>query len=107
MLNKFWKLCFSFCLSFLKIYSTETTIDITKNNVLHKFVPVDKSTDNFVKNIFPNWETDTFFIFDLFKDKNSVAIDLGAWIGTTSIWLSHNFHHVVAVEADKISLTCL
>jgi FkbM family methyltransferase len=32
---------------------------------------------------------------------------LGAWIGTTAIWLSKNFKEVIAVEADHKSLECL
>jgi FkbM family methyltransferase len=59
------------------------------------------------KNVFENWESETFDVFDKVKDKDTIAIDIGAWIGTTSIWLSKNFHHVVAVEADYESIKCL
>ena len=30
-----------------------------------------------------------------------------SWIGTTAIWLSKNFTHVIAVEPDQRSLECL
>lgn len=78
---------------------------VEKKNVTHKFVKVDDPfVDRFTSKEFQNWENDTFNVFDRIKDKNAVAIDLGAWIGTTSIWLSKNFHHVIAVECDKVSL---
>ncbi|MCX5923339.1 MAG: FkbM family methyltransferase [Candidatus Dependentiae bacterium] len=82
-------------------------INIDKKNVPHSFVPFDEETDNFVKNIFASWERETFEVFDKVKDPNGVAIDLGAWIGTTAIWLSKNFGHVIAVDADRTSLQCL
>ena len=57
--------------------------------------------------MFENWENETFEVFDRMKNKEGIAIDLGAWIGTTSIWLSKHFYHVLSVEADKESLKCL
>lgn len=82
-------------------------IIVNKKNVLHKFVHFDPPTDHFTMNVFANWENETFDIFDSVKDPQSIAIDLGAWIGTTSIWLSKNFYHVIAVDADIVSLQCL
>jgi FkbM family methyltransferase len=75
--------------------------------VIYRFVPFDLDTDHFVVNLFPSWEDDTFEVFDQVKDEEAIAIDLGAWIGTTSIWLSKHFYHVVAVDADQVSLKCL
>lgn len=82
-------------------------IIVKKKNVLHVFVPADPATDHFTRNVFPGWENDTFDLFDRVKDKNKIAIDIGAWIGTTAIWLSHNFQHVIAVEPDIESIECL
>lgn len=82
-------------------------IQVIKKNVLYKFVPFDKTTDLWVRNVFPHWETETFDVFDAVKDSGGIAIDIGAWIGATTIWLSKNFSYVVAVEADKVSLQCL
>jgi FkbM family methyltransferase len=53
------------------------------------------------------WETDTFEIFDKVKDKNKIAIDIGGWIGSTSIWLSKHFEKVIVVEADKNALVAM
>lgn len=96
-----------FCLivSFNPVYSVDIVVE--KKGVLHRFVPVDPETDHFTQNVFPNWENETFEVFDKVKDKSKIAIDIGAWIGTTAIWLSNNFHHVVAVDGDRISLDCL
>lgn len=99
-----------FCVSSLFFQmrsSAEDVIEIEKQNVLHRFIPYDQPTDNFVKNIFLNWEPETFAVFDSVKDPNGIAIDLGAWIGTTSIWLSKNFNYVLAVEPDQTSIHCL
>ena len=82
-------------------------IEVEKKNILHKFVRFDQPTDHFTQNVFPAWENDTFEVFEYVKDPNGIAIDLGAWIGATTIWLSKNFHHVVAVDADRESIKCL
>lgn len=82
-------------------------ITVIKNGVVHKFVRFDTKTDNFTENVFQDWQNSSFAIFEQVKDPDGIAIDLGAWIGTTAIWLSSNFKHVVAVECDKVSLTCL
>lgn len=85
----------------------ESPIEVLKGNVLHRFVRIDQATDHFTQNVFPTWEEETFSAFDLVKDPQGIAIDLGAWIGTTSIWLSKNFHHVIAVDGDKEAIKCL
>lgn len=87
--------------------SAQDYIVVNKKNVVHKFVKFDRATDHFTQNIFPNWENETFDVFDSVKNSNGIAIDIGAWIGTTAIWLSKNFHHVVAIDADPVSLKCL
>lgn len=90
------------------IYSSERDyIVVNKKDVLHTFVPFDTSTDHFVRDVFATWENETFDVFDQVKDPTGIAIDLGAWIGTTAIWLSKNFSHIIAVDADLVSLKCL
>ncbi len=82
-------------------------IRVLKQNVWYEFVSFDSPTDHFTKNVFPHWEPETFQVFEEAKDPTGIAIDLGAWIGTTAIWLSKHFHHVLAVDADIVSLGCL
>ncbi len=95
------------CLFFLiHLYGSEI-IEVDKRGVLYKFVRCNQQTDWFVERLFPSWENETFDVFDRVKDPRTIAIDLGAWIGTTSIWLSDHFYHVIAVEPDRESLDCL
>lgn len=58
---------------------------------------------NWFMECFPTskWETDTFNIFNLVKNSEKTALDIGAWIGPTSIWLSKNFKNVISIEPDK------
>ena len=59
---------------------------------------------NFWKNIYPTWEQDTFAVFDKYLKKDKVFIDIGAWIGTTSMYGSRKSKHVYSVEADSLSI---
>lgn len=56
---------------------------------------------HFWKNIFTNWENETFDVFDKLLDKNKIFIDIGAWIGTTSMYGSRKSKHVYCIEADN------
>ncbi len=47
--------------------------------------------DDFLVYDFKDWENDTFEVFEKVKNQEGIAIDIGAWIGTTAIWLSKNF----------------
>ena len=81
------------------------TFQCTKNGVDYVFGPMSMSpwlVDNFA-----TWEPETFSVFEQMRMPEGVALDLGAWIGTTSVWLSKNFKKVVAVECDPVSVRCL
>jgi FkbM family methyltransferase len=52
---------------------------------------------------FHSWEPFTFFCFRHAANSEKIAIDIGAWIGLTAIWLSKYFKKVVCVEADTVS----
>jgi FkbM family methyltransferase len=88
-------------------WSGEAFHSVEKKGVTYRFSKEDLENDHFVTYDFPQWEEETFDVFDQVKDPEGIAIDIGAWIGTTAIWLSKNFNHVVAVEADKKSLESL
>lgn len=76
-----------------------------KHNVDHVFAITDNATvNNFLNYSFLHWENSTFDTFEQVKDKDSVAIDIGSWIGTTAIWLAKNFSHVICIEADNESI---
>ena len=109
LIQRFYK--FAFYLTLLTTFSlfaenSDPHITVVKKGVMHHFAR-DGMTDHFTQDVFQNWELDTFEIFDQVKDPEGIAIDLGAWIGTTAIWLSNNFSHVVAVEADRVSARSL
>jgi FkbM family methyltransferase len=53
------------------------------------------------------WESVTFNIFDQLKDENKIAIDIGGWIGVTSIYLSKIFKSVITIEADVVAFNAL
>lgn len=69
------------------VFASQDLIVVNRNNVTYQFVRVDKATDHFTQNVFPVWEKETIEVFDQVKDKEAIAIDIGAWIGTTAIWL--------------------
>jgi FkbM family methyltransferase len=81
---------------------------VVKNGVRHVFVADgDGASAGFVANVFPVWEQHSFEAFARLADPDAVAIDLGAWIGTTCISLSALFMAVVAVEPDPVSAEAL
>jgi len=75
----------------------------TKAGVDYKF----SSISPWFQSAFPHWEDDTFRAFDRVKRNDKVALDIGAWIGTTAIWLSRHFSKVICIEADQESVTSL
>ena len=81
--------------NYLKIYKNNEIIFIKKENN-------NKNLD-FWKNIYNNWENETFEIFDRFLDYNKIFIDIGGWIGTTCIYGSRKSKSVIVVEADTES----
>jgi FkbM family methyltransferase len=53
------------------------------------------------------WEPFTFEVFDKLKNEKKVAIDIGGWIGPTTIFLSKKFKEVVTIEADIVAFESL
>jgi|DEB19_MinimDraft_2_1074335.scaffolds.fasta_scaffold00916_10 FkbM family methyltransferase len=83
------------------IYGVDYSFDPSNNS---KIVNYEDFMDEFSTG---NWENDTFRVFDMVKDSNKTAIDIGTWIGPTVIWLSKNFKNVIGVEADKVAISAL
>lgn len=100
-------LCMSIIM-FTQTIKSDEFFTVARGNVIHKFAKVHVDwIDNFLQYNFNSWENDTFEVFEKVKDFHGIAIDIGAWIGTTTIWLSKNFAYVVAVEADADSVKYL
>lgn len=82
----------------------------------HNFVPIQKRNETFLiqmdggindyfwKNIYPNWENETFDIFDKYLNKEKQFLDIGSWVGVTCLYASRLSSYVVCVEADPESI---
>lgn len=62
---------------------------------------------NFWRDGFENWEPETFNIFDIFLSQDKDLLDIGAWVGPTSIYGSLNSRNVVSVEPDPVAFDFL
>jgi FkbM family methyltransferase len=83
--------------------------EIVKEGVIYRFEKTsdDAVTHEWLLQYFSTWEPYTFQCFRKVADPSKVAIDIGAWIGLTGIWLSKHFKHVVCVEADRVAVDAL
>jgi FkbM family methyltransferase len=86
---------------FIIRYTDENYTKIYKNNELF-FIKNKQNDKNFEfwKNIYTNWENDTFAVFDKYLNKDKIFIDIGGWIGTTCMYGSRKSKHVYSIEAD-------
>ena len=84
-------------------------MNIIKEGVSYSFTDLTdvQRTREFILNTFASWEPHTFNVFKHFANPQKVAIDIGAWIGLTPIWLCKNFKHVICVDADVKSTLSL
>jgi hypothetical protein len=83
---------------FIKINKNDSYFLINKK--------VNESNLDFWEN-FSSWENETFEILDRFLDKNKIFIDIGAWIGPSSIYASRKSKHIFALENDTKSIEIL
>lgn len=83
------------------IYGENFFLDKEKNSDIQSF---DWFINEFTSE---KWEPITFEVFNKLSDKNKTAIDIGGWIGITSIYLSKKFKNVITIEADTISYNTL
>ncbi len=75
---------------------------INKNNLSFK-IRVTKNT-NFWTSLQANtWELNTFKVFDAHLSSNHVFIDLGAWIGSTSLYGAQLAKRTYAFEPDPVA----
>jgi FkbM family methyltransferase len=88
-----------------------SALTCVKAGVEYKFDDLSEThTKEFLIQRFPTtWENNTFNVFLHVAAFNSkkVAIDIGAYIGLTAIWLCKRFSHTICVEADKKSVQSL
>jgi len=92
--------------------SVSTTSAVILSNINKNYIKINKNNELFLirsdnninfpfwKNIYQNWEADTFKVFDTLLRKDKIFIDIGGWIGTTCMYGSRKSKHVYSVEAD-------
>jgi FkbM family methyltransferase len=83
------------------------TIDIMKHTNIFSVVDMGKKDINnffleYVNN--GNWEEHSFIIFDKYKSKKKVMLDIGGWIGVTPMYCSFDYKSVYAFEIDNEAL---
>ena len=61
----------------------------------------------FGNNKLDHWEQDTFHIFEHYKNHKGIYIDIGAWIGPTTLYCANIFEKVIAIEPDPVALSRL
>jgi FkbM family methyltransferase len=85
-------------------YTENNYLKIYKNHELF-LIKNDESNQNlsFWKNIYSRWENGTFAVFDKYLSKDKIFIDIGGWIGTTSMYGSRKSKQVYSIEADNKS----
>lgn len=86
-------------------YIERTYVKIHKNDEL--FFIQNKEDDmnlDFWKNNYPTCEKESFTIFDKYLNKDKVFIDIGGWIGATTMYGARKSKHVYSIEADQKSL---
>ncbi len=49
------------------------------------------------------WEPHTFDVFDRFLDPDHSCVDIGAWIGPTTLYAARLARHVHAIEPDPVA----
>ncbi len=84
------------------------TIDIIKHSNIFSVVDMGENDINsfFLKYVDNgNWEEHTFIIFDKYKSKKKVMLDIGGWIGVTPMYCSFDYKSVYAFEIDKEAIT--
>ena len=88
-----------------------SALTCVKAGVVYKFDDLsDTRTKEFLLESFPTrWENNTFNVFLHVAASNSekIAIDIGAYIGLTAIWLCKRFSHTICVEGDQKSVSAL
>jgi FkbM family methyltransferase len=96
-----------------KLYKIKDTKIIHERHLIKKnntqfYIKGEYSIDWFVSNFENNiWECDTFNILDYYKNKDSIYIDIGAWIGPTVLYSANKYKQVICFEPDPIAITRL
>lgn len=78
--------------------TTHTTVGVVTKAGFKIYYAKDTETWAWWTSTYPGWESETFKVFRKLVKSDSPVIDVGAWIGSTSIFLAHLAPKVVSVE---------
>jgi len=69
---------------------------------------IENNQDNpnlsFWTNLYATWENASFNIYDKYLSKNKIFIEIGGWIGATSMYGCRKSKHVYSIEAENQSI---
>ena len=84
-------------------YIDNNYLKVVKNDELF-FIENNTKNPNpdfhFWEYVYSNWRNDTFNVLNNYLNKNKIFIDIGGWIGPTTIYGTRKSKHVYAIEAD-------
>jgi FkbM family methyltransferase len=63
-----------------------------------------EKSSHFYKNRYPKWEQSSFWVYDLFSDKEKIFVDIGGWNGCTAIYAARKNQSVISFEPDPVSI---
>lgn len=76
--------------------------------IVHKrqfwFIVQKDANKNFWTTHYPQWENESFDVYDTYLKPDGIMLDIGAWTGCTSLYARNLCRHIYAVESDKISI---
>ena len=83
-------------------------MEIVKNNCSFLISENEPYSMNwFSGNKLDKWETETFHIFEHYKNHKGIYIDIGAWIGPTVLYCANIYEKVIAIEPDPVAISRL
>ena len=85
-------------------YFEKKYLKINKNNELF-LIENNQNNPNlyFWKDHYTNWENESFKVYDKYLSKNNILIEIGGWIGGTSMYGCRKSKHVYSIEAETLS----
>jgi len=85
-------------------YFKNKYLKINKNNELF-LIENNENNPNlyFWKDHYENWENASFNVYDKYLSKNNILIEIGGWVGGTSMYGCRKSKHVYSIEADTLS----
>jgi FkbM family methyltransferase len=94
---------FSHISDFFNRMLTECHLMVVRKRQFQFIVQKDYN-ENFWMKHYPEWENESFDVYDAHLKPDGIMLDIGAWTGCTSLYARNLCRRIYAVEADKISV---